>query len=121
MTSFNDGIEAAEVSREQAIAFLETAARNWSHISIDEDGLEDFRIELERFRQKVLAVHERAAGSMTYTAGFNAGVEAAWRLVCSRASDGTIDLYSVSEAVQALKRPEPSEEERQHWRVSMNT
>lgn len=51
---FNEGIEAAEVSREQAIAFLETAARNWSHISFDEDGLEDFRIELERFRQKAV-------------------------------------------------------------------
>lgn len=43
---------------------------------------------------------------------FNAGIEAAWRLVCSRAYGGTIDLYSVSEAVQALKRPEPSEVER---------
>lgn len=54
MTSFNDGIEAA-VTTDQARRFLECAVRNWSRVSFDRDGLEDFRTELERFRQKVLA------------------------------------------------------------------
>lgn len=54
MTSFNDGIEAV-VTTDQASRFLECAVRNWSQVSFDRDGLEDFRIELERFRQKVLA------------------------------------------------------------------
>lgn len=44
-----------QVTTEEAIRFLESAVRNWQHVNFDRDGLEDVRIELNRFRLAALS------------------------------------------------------------------
>lgn len=51
----------ARVTREDAIEWMECAMRNFRHLSISEDDIEDVRLELERFRRAaIVETTERA-------------------------------------------------------------
>ncbi|GEM_PF-2290957 len=62
MTTPTDNPSATGVTQERAQSFLESAVRNWQDVAFDLDGLEDVRVELERFRQQAIAQHEGGRG-----------------------------------------------------------
>ncbi len=54
--------ERGAVTRQEAIAFLECACRNWGKVQFDKDGLEDVRVELQRLVTSRLAHSDETAG-----------------------------------------------------------